>query len=172
MTANSFRTSRASRNKSTRLLLFRAVFTILVIATVIFIFANSSEDGEESGGKSAVVTEYVNKGLERTGFSLRLTEHRVRKMAHFCEYMLLGFLLMPMLRVYTPRYISHIGWPLFLGLLVPVLDESFQLLVPGRSGQLTDVLIDFGGAFTGIVLGLFLLLLFRAFWDGVQGRPV
>jgi VanZ family protein len=35
---------------------------------------------------------------------------------------------------------------------VPSVDETIQLFVDGRSGQVTDVLIDCAGACTGVLL--------------------
>jgi VanZ family protein len=38
--------------------------------------------------------------------------------------------------------------------LVPVVDEAIQLFVPGRSGRVTDVLLDLSGVAFGAVLSL------------------
>ncbi len=57
-----------------------------------------------------------------------------------------------------PRLLrGRLTLPLFWGLLTPVADESLQLLVEGRSGQLTDVLLDFSGVLAG--MGVCLLIL-------------
>lgn len=69
--------------------------------------------------------------------------HVVRKLAHFCEYLLEGFLLMLCLRVYTRHFFKHVSWPVLGGLLTALTDETIQLFVPGRSGQVTDIWIDF-----------------------------
>ena len=37
-------------------------------------------------------------------------------------------------------------------LLIPSIDETIQLFVPGRAGMITDVMIDYCGAATGVVL--------------------
>ncbi len=37
-------------------------------------------------------------------------------------------------------------------LLIPSIDETIQLFVPGRAGMITDVMIDCCGATTGVVL--------------------
>lgn len=139
----------------------RVLFTLATIGTILFIFANSAEIGAISGGKSALVTEFLNKGFTKLGLGFRISEHLVRKLAHFAEYALLGFWLMLTLRVYTRRVISFVSWPLFLGLLVPVCDEFFQTFVPGRAGAVRDVVIDFCGVCAGLVCGMFLLLLVR-----------
>ena len=50
----------------------------------------------------------------------------------------------------TKPYIYSINI-LFTGLLTAVIDETIQLHVPGRSGQVSDVLIDFSGCITGAI---------------------
>ncbi len=81
--------------------------------------------------------------------------HIVRKLAHFCEYMLEGFLLMLCLRVYT-RHRCGICLPMLGGVLTALTDETIQLFVPGRSGQVTDIWMDFSGVMTGLLVGLIL----------------
>lgn len=145
------------------LTLFRVLFTLASAGTVLFIFSNSMEIAQVSGGKSALVTDWLNGGFEKLGVGFRLTEHLVRKLAHFAEYALLGFWMMLTLRVYTRRVLSHAAWPLFFGLLIPVLDEFLQTFIAGRSGQVRDVLIDFSGVCAGTLCAMFLLLLVRMF---------
>lgn len=152
------------------LIAFRIIFTICLAATVIFIFSNSSEIGALSGSKSAIVTEFLNKALGGIGVGYRFSEHLVRKLAHFSEYMLLGFWLMLSLRAYTRRILSFISWPLFFGLLTATTDEFFQLSVSGRSGEVRDIVIDFSGVLAGIMAGLFAILLAGAVWDAFHGK--
>lgn len=149
---------------------FRILFTVCTIGTIFFIFSNSLEIAQVSGGKSAAVTVWLNSMLERAGTGLRFSEHIVRKLAHFSEYALLGFWLMLTLRVYTKRILTHIFFPLFVGLAVPVADESIQLLTPGRSGQVKDILIDFSGVLAGILCALFLLLLVRMIFVLIKNK--
>ena len=47
------------------------------------------------------------------------------------------------------------------GLLTALTDETIQLFVPGRSGQVTDIWIDFSGVMTGLLVGFILLGLVR-----------
>ena len=47
-------------------------------------------------------------------------------------------------------------------LLIPSIDETIQLFVPGRAGMITDVMIDCCGAATGVVLRYLLRPLMRA----------
>ena len=131
----------------------RLFFTVCLAATIIFIFANSADNADVSGGKSEAVAAFVNRVLQKTDAPVRVTEHIVRKAAHFSEYMLLGFWLWLTVWAYTARPLRYLVWMLFFGLLIPVTDETFQLFVPGRAGQVTDVLIDFCGVLCGLLAG-------------------
>ena len=142
------------------LILFRVLFTAALAATVYFIFSNSLEIARESSARSQQVMELLNSLLGRVGLG-PLSEHFVRKMAHFCEFSLLGFWFMLCLRVYTRHFVRHVSWPLFFGLLTAVIDETIQLYVPGRSSSVKDVLLDFSGVLTGLFIALMILLFFR-----------
>ena len=76
----------------------------------------------------------------------------LRKLAHFSEYLLLGLLLYALLRrKFSPAVSALLAVMLAAGFALT--DEWHQLSVPGRDGNLRDVLIDTAGAFTGAVLG-------------------
>ena len=108
------------------------------------------------------VAEYLL--AHETGVANHLTDHIVRKLAHFCEYALEGFLLTLCLRVYTRHFFVHISWPILGGLLTALTDETIQMFSDGRSSQLTDVWLDLSGAMAGILVGLFCLALCRMCW--------
>lgn len=144
---------------------FRSLFTVMLLSCIAFIFANSLEVGLMSSARSMQVTEWLNRLLAKLNLGMQLENAVVRKMAHFVQYCALGFLLMICTRVYTNRILGHISWPLFLSLLIAVVDECLQLLTDGRAGQLTDVALDFSGSLLGVVLGLFVLLVGKQFWS-------
>ena len=131
----------------------RLFFTVCLVATLIFIFANSADTADISGGKSEDVVAFINSLLQKIAVPVRVTEHIVRKAAHFSEYMLLGFWVWLTAWAYTVRPLRHLAWMLFFGLLIPVTDETLQLFVPGRAGQVSDVLIDFCGVLCGLLAG-------------------
>lgn len=143
------------------LIAFRVIFTIGVLACIAFIFSNSLESGVISSARSQAVMRYMNAVLDRIGLG-PVSEHSVRKLAHFAEYCLEGLLLTLCLRVYTARFVRHISWPLLGGLLTAVTDETIQKYVSGRSSQLTDVWIDFAGIVAGLMVSLVILLIVRA----------
>lgn len=154
---------RTSTAASFFLLLFRILFTGFALWTMYFIFSNSLELAGESAARSEHIRAILNEYLARFDLPL-LTDHVVRKVAHFCEYAMLGFWYTLCLRVYTRHYIRHISWPLLLLLLVANVDETIQSFVAGRSSQLSDVWLDYGGGISGVLCGLLVILAVGAFF--------
>lgn len=148
-------------NKNIRTLLFRWIYTLSTIGILVFIFTNSLQSGENSSLRSIVITRWINEFLGNTGIHYRLTEHIVRKLAHFTEFMILGLFLTLTLRVYTPYIFRHLSWPLFAGLLTAVIDETLQMFGRGRGPSLRDVWIDFSGFIIGLCIALFLMRVIR-----------
>ncbi len=139
---------------------FRVLFTACLIYSVVFIFQNSLQIAEQSSLRSEQVQQVVNEVAGTVGlgpFSL----HMVRKMAHFAEFMMMGFWFMLCLRVYTRHFIKHVSWPLFLGLGTAVMDETIQMFVDGRGSSVKDVWIDFSGFLMGLFVALLILMFLR-----------
>ena len=81
-----------------------------------------------------------------------VTNFVVRKCAHFTEYMVLGILATHAFDLEGRRTFDVLLPTAVFLLLVPSIDETIQLFVPGRAGMITDVMIDCCGATTGVVL--------------------
>lgn len=142
----------------------RVVFTLALIGCIAFIFSNSMKIASVSSVSSGRVLQLLQAVLRRLGMpglAQRLTMHIVRKMAHFCEYTLEGFLLMLCMRVYTRRYARHISVPMLGGVLTAMADETIQIYSPGRSSQVTDVWLDSAGVLAGILIALVFMALCR-----------
>ena len=142
----------------------RVAFTAALIACIWFIFSNSMAVATVSSGSSGRVLAWMRiilRHLGHPGLADRLTMHIVRKLAHFCEYTLEGFLLMLCMRVYTRRYVRHISVPMLGGVLTAMADETIQIYSPGRSSQVTDVWLDSAGVLAGILIALVFMALCR-----------
>lgn len=142
----------------------RVVFTVALIACIWFIFSNSMAVATVSTGSSGRVLAWMRiilRRLGQPGLAEHLTMHIVRKLAHFCEYTLEGFLLMLCMRVYTRRYVRHISVPMLGGVLTAMADETIQIYSPGRSSQVTDVWLDSAGVLAGILIALVFMVLCR-----------
>ena len=142
----------------------RVIFTAALIACIWFIFSNSMAVADVSSVSSGRVLQLLQAVLRRLGMpglAQRLTMHIVRKMAHFCEYTLEGFLLMLCMRVYSRHPLRHITVPMLAGVLTTLTDETIQLFSQGRSSQVTDVWLDSAGVLAGILAALLLMGLWR-----------
>ena len=108
----------------------RVLFTLALAGCIWFIFSNSMAVADVSSVSSGRVLQLLQAVLRRLGhpaLAQRLTMHIVRKMAHFCEYTLEGFLLMLCIRVYTRQYVRHISVPMLGGVLTAMADETIQI---------------------------------------------
>ncbi len=138
--------------------IIRTIIMILLLGNFYVIFQFSSQNGEKSGSLSEKLAELVMQQLpiEETQQSLKKTESIIRKMAHFSIYTLLGFLLMSFVSTYHLKEDKRIVISLLIGILYAITDEIHQKFVPGRSCQITDVIIDSMGVLLGILLLLML----------------
>lgn len=148
--------------KSQTSMRFRVIIFILTAGMIAFAFIHSSMPADLSSEESESVMGVLQYILNFLGFSAELTDHIVRKAAHFAEYTAIGMLLVSCAysfsRTKPYRYYSQI---LFAGLATAVIDETIQLNVAGRSGQITDVLLDFSGVITGAVFMLLIYMIYR-----------
>lgn len=143
----------------------RIILTALpVIAVMLMIFFFSSQSGNESAETSGrfveIITVLIPNFSELSAeeqFELSEQIHFVvRKAAHFTEYALLGFTLLPHIReIYAylsrkPRAAWLISW--CIGVVYASLDEFHQSFSDARSPQVRDVIIDSAGVAAGILL--------------------
>ncbi len=142
------------------LIVFRVIFTAALIACIAFIFRNSMESGTVSSARSQAVMVYINSLLAKVHLG-PLSEHTVRKLAHFSEFALEGFLLMLCIRVYTKHFVRHMSWPLLGGMTTALVDETIQLRSISRSSSVVDVWIDMAGVTAGLLAALVILLIVR-----------
>ena len=135
---------------------------ILAILFVVFIWGNSLTPGVSSNGLSLSVLQDLRDLLDSLGLaSGRLSNFVIRKAAHFTEYAVLGGMVAKAIdpqRTLDPPRLFAICVTL---VLVPSIDETIQLFVPGRSGMVTDVILDCCGAATGVALSCWIARLLR-----------
>ncbi len=149
------------REKTSPLLIvFRVLFTAALIGCILFIFHNSLETGAESSARSQAVMQMVNSFLAKLHLG-PLSEHLIRKLAHFSEFALEGFLLMLCIRVYTRHFVRHMSWPLLGGMTTALMDETIQLRSISRTSSVVDVWIDMSGVVAGLLAALIILLIVR-----------
>lgn len=121
---------------------------LLAACFVGIIFYNSSLPLRQSSQLSGWVTALTQ--LLAQHLDIQLTgdvEHHIRKLAHFCEFALLGLLLCHSFSALGVANRTATGYILFLALFAAVLDEYIQSFSPGRASRVKDVLLDFSGVF-------------------------
>jgi len=134
---------------------YKYLFIIITFFVIGFIWWNSS-NGEESSGISQGVLYEIMQIFARIGISTDITEHIIRKLAHFTEFTALGILLSIDTVLFLKNMKQYVWIPLFIGLLVALIDETIQLFPIGRSSSVKDVWIDFSGVIFGTILLLVL----------------
>ena len=132
------------------------------------------ESAAQSSSRSGKVTEAINGVLAAVGGGA-VTEHFIRKLAHFSEYGLEGVLTVLLFMVYCLKLkeedkgaersecASRSGGTnrlksqklrraiLLTGLLTAIVDESIQFFSAGRSPGVGDVCIDMAGFICGML---------------------
>ena len=128
---------------------------LLVILWMALIFYLSHQPANKSNGLSKgateIIVETVEKVVPKVDINKRSFNHIIRKNAHFFTYLVLGTLVANGLRSSGLSGYRAIGLGLLICLFYAISDEVHQLFVPGRGGQVKDVIIDSAGAVVGIL---------------------
>lgn len=125
---------------------------ILILLYLCFIYGNSLTPAVISSKESGYFLIKIQNFLAGAGIDAWwLTEHLVRKAAHFTEYAGLGFLLAMNTGAGMAPVFCHLKQNLTAAFLMPFIDETIQLFVEGRSGQISDVWLDMAGIFAGVM---------------------
>ena len=135
----------------------------LLIAVYIMIFLFSADDAAESSSLSVSVTRKLinlyyhffsgnNNAVLTVPVVTDDAEAIVRKMAHFTEYMAVGFLSFGIAVIWMQRIKAGIVAVTLQVFLSAGLDEIHQYFVPGRYASFRDGLIDTAGGIAGIMI--------------------
>lgn len=156
----------------------RKICLILTLLWAIVIFAYSAQAGAESEGTSrwagTMFARIFVPGFddwsetEQIEFAEKI-DHPVRKVAHFTEYAILGFLVAGTYATKDKSKKKNILIPWLLATIYAATDELHQVFVPGRDGNIKDVLLDSAGCIFGVTM--MLLLLNISFPSRKQERP-
>ena len=139
---------------------------MIVVMITIFIFsmAPAEKSASTSGGILAAIVDCLEK-ITHTTLSpetVDILHTLIRKCAHITEYAILGatvvFAYHPEITDFVHKKTDRSKSPLFI--IIPLVicalysasDETHQLFVPGRSGEVLDVLIDSCGSLVGILI--------------------
>lgn len=149
-----------------RLKILFCISIALVICWMGIIFKFSSANGEKSTNTSTSTLEKIivlfNKNINKDNLESLVKKYDVylRKFTHFSIYLIGGILIFFMyyiLNILNYGKIKYIKtYSTLLGVIYAVSDELHQYFVPGRSGELRDVILDS----LGVIAGVFIIYFF------------
>lgn len=126
-----------------------------VVIWMGLIFYLSHQPAEQSSELSSGVVEMLLRILlvvfPIDGESTYL-HFLVRKAAHFFAYFMLSIFVMYAIRSLVTNLLKSTFLSLLICILYAISDEIHQLYIPGRSGEVRDVLIDSAGSLSGLIL--------------------
>lgn len=139
---------------------FKIATGIILLGIMALIFGMSGQTGNESGRLSGIFVKALIQ-LFVGGYSAMAPDAQlklfaaisflIRKLAHFSEYMVLGFCML--LHLQAGKDMKKSVWlSMCLAWAYAAGDELHQGFVPGRAPQIRDVLIDCAGIIVGIAL--------------------
>ena len=172
-------------------IIIRIIAAILAVLWMIRIFDFSAADASVSGTVSRSMSynliEKISRHLDLGWDEEKIeavagpVEKYLRKAAHMYEYAVMSVLWCIALDAW--KYVGVAVHPepdtddrrkhpgikefirpgivLFVCLIYAVSDEFHQIFVDGRSGEIRDVCLDFGGAVIGVLLGAFIVFIYR-----------
>ena len=147
----------------------KVVLWILVITCMGLIFFFSSQEAPDSRETSSAFIYNIVSFLDVRNTLSEVQIHGicdllhkfVRTAAHFTIFGLLGFLLLLLFGEYGLSSKRRLIYTVIVAFLYACSDEIHQSFVPGRSAQISDIIVDTLGALCGGVVGNILLYLIK-----------
>ena len=132
-------------------MLKKIISVTLCILWMGFIFYMSHQPAKISSAQSNNVVHIIKKVSKSEEIKNNINSFIVRKGAHMFLFCVLGILFFG--SVYNgDNILKSVFIALLLAFLYACSDEYHQTFVVGRTGQFDDVLIDFSGAFIGVLI--------------------
>ena len=133
---------------------------MIVLAVMVCIFYLSSQTATDSRALSNEVVEQLKDYVETIEclapfirkMNLSYPRIRIRKVAHFTIYLVLGFVSYLALPRQCPLR-KKMALVISLCFIYAITDEFHQSFVPGRAPEVRDVLIDTLGSSVGMSIG-------------------
>jgi len=122
---------------------------LLLIAWMVVIFLLSNEVAGTSHARSAAIVGVLVNSLH-VSLPENVLMFLTRKAAHIVAYFVLGMLMYNVVKEYKYSIKCTILLSILFALGYAAFDEIHQLFVSGRSGQVTDVLIDTTASSVGV----------------------
>ena len=125
----------------------KPLIVTFAVLSLLFIWTNSFFSSGVSSRASGYFTRILTPVLELVVGRGNVTEHLVRKLAHFAEYAFYGLWLALWMKCDDRKALNA----LLAGFITAFLDETIQIFT-GRGPSIKDVWIDVTGIAAGIGL--------------------
>ena len=149
----------------------RIILGILLIIWASTIFMFSHQGGEQSSGTSQGTVRIVLENIIPNHLTenqreelIQKIEPFIRKLAHYVIYIIGGILIYSFMKTFSvkrPFILSQI-----IGTVYAITDEWHQYFMPGRSAQISDILLDAFGVLTGIIM----MILLQALYNKIKNK--
>lgn len=158
------------KKKEKRVLFLRILLGVLIVCNMAAIFLFSSQSGTKSDAVSQKVTgvvaqtlakDYDEKSAEEQDAILQQMHKPIRKLAHMLEFGALAALVFFFLLTWQGKTLWHYAASLGFAFVYAGVDEFHQFFREDRGARLSDVFIDFAGAFIACTLLLTIVVLVR-----------
>lgn len=141
---------------------------IILILWMIGVFILSNFPANISAGQSSSILEKIifpilDMVLENNEYLYNIIQIFIRKSAHLTLYILGGMIIFNFLYNYFSN-LNITKYSIVFGGIYAITDEIHQYFVPGRSMQITDILIDF----IGVLIGVFMIKLIYTSFKGKE----
>lgn len=136
------------------------IYLILLVIWLVTVFAFSHEPSDESSSTSGKTIRAVidlvpsirkMKDTEKEEI-VKSLQPIARKLAHFTLYTIGGVISALYINEYSMTENKKIAISILIGFLYSISDEIHQIFVPGRAGEIRDVVIDTLGVILGVTL--------------------
>ena len=136
----------------------REILPIVIAVTLAVIWGHSLLGREASSEESSFVMRLLAPFLELIVGKGNVTEHLVRKLAHYGEFTVLGLELCLYFAGKASERKKRLLLSISHGLFAAFMDETIQIF-SGRGPEISDVWIDLAGVLTGSLAVLAVLFL-------------
>ena len=142
------------------------IIPIIIWMGIVFKFSNQPADVSDhtSSNVTKIIVEiFAKKDIseeEKTEL-IEKYDPAVRKFAHFTIYAIGGFLIMIYVNAYNIKETKKILYSWGVGSFYALTDEIHQIFIPGRAGEITDVILDSIGILTGVCTSLLIIKIIK-----------
>ena len=129
----------------------KLILFITAIISIAVMFYFSSRNADISSRQSKMVLDFI------LNFGFETNSYFIRKFAHFIIFTLIGFCVSMFIGSCIESNILTVILSFIISSTYACIDEYIQTFIPGRSGNIGDVIIDISGVIIGLALYIIII---------------